>query len=387
MRSRAMWCAVVVSSLPSFAFAADAPKETGPTSRYAEERRFNELSDQKTALQKELDELKKQLDLIQGAQKEIASLNANATALDTAVGNLQHTFHALDSLPPTETLTFSHPVVAAFLNARNEFWGQTIGLLLKPMERVRSVPKFGESQSSFIDAIKALEPVDKLNVNENTVGVGWTGNLAGMFAPYSPPAKKSAMDQSLWSNVRGEVTSLRTSDVAGRIEKVKQDYTAYLNNLATRFKTEVDSRQAKVAEIDKQIGEVDQSLQEKKDQQGALDRSLVWAVYGMIGALTLLFLSLKFFNSDVAGKVVENRSLVEVMSMAFMLLTIIILGTGNKIGQETLGTLLGTIAGYIFGKKMSEANHVTPQPQPQPEPEPKKKSEPPPVAEPETAPA
>ncbi|MNJ79689.1 hypothetical protein D3C77_777860 [compost metagenome] len=36
--------------------------------------------------------------------------------------------------------------------------------------------------------------------------------------------------------------------------------------------------------------------------------------------------------------------------MAFMLITIIILGTGEKLSKEILGTLLGTIAGYVFAR-------------------------------------
>ncbi len=40
--------------------------------------------------------------------------------------------------------------------------------------------------------------------------------------------------------------------------------------------------------------------------------------------------------------------------MAFMLITIIILGTGEKISEEHPGSLLGTVAGYIFGRMGNE---------------------------------
>lgn len=40
--------------------------------------------------------------------------------------------------------------------------------------------------------------------------------------------------------------------------------------------------------------------------------------------------------------------------MAFMLITIIILGTGEKNSEESVGTLLGSIAGYIFGRMGNE---------------------------------
>lgn len=91
---------------------------------------------------------------------------------------------------------------------------------------------------------------------------------------------------------------------------------------------------------------------EKQDEarRESTDIRLVYAVYGMIGVLLFLFLGLKVFTDDVAKALIVNRSLVEVVGMAFMLITIIILGTGEKLSKEILGTLLGTIAGYVFAR-------------------------------------
>ena len=46
--------------------------------------------------------------------------------------------------------------------------------------------------------------------------------------------------------------------------------------------------------------------------------------------------------------------LIEILSMGFLLLTVIMLGTGKLLTGESLAALLGTIAGYIFGRKVSE---------------------------------
>ena len=51
-------------------------------------------------------------------------------------------------------------------------------------------------------------------------------------------------------------------------------------------------------------------------------------------------------------KIVYNAR--QVITVAFLLLTVIILGTSGKLAAESLGTLLGTIAGYIFGRKLYE---------------------------------
>lgn len=96
---------------------------------------------------------------------------------------------------------------------------------------------------------------------------------------------------------------------------------------------------------------------EKQDEarRESTDIRLVYAVYGMIAVLLFLFLGLKVFSDDVAKSLIVNRSLVEVVGMAFMLITIIILGTGEKLSKEILGTLLGTIAGYVFARGTEDA--------------------------------
>ena len=96
---------------------------------------------------------------------------------------------------------------------------------------------------------------------------------------------------------------------------------------------------------------------EKQDEarRESTDIRLVYAVYGMIAVLLFLFLGLKVFSDDVAKSLIINRSLVEVVGMAFMLITIIILGTGEKLSKEILGTLLGTIAGYVFARGTEDA--------------------------------
>jgi len=75
------------------------------------------------------------------------------------------------------------------------------------------------------------------------------------------------------------------------------------------------------------------------------------AVGGMIIAVLIMFLSLILSaKTDTVKDILSKRTLVEVVSISFILLTMIILGSGQIVKGETLGALLGTIAGYIFGK-------------------------------------
>jgi|GEM_PF-2661615 len=373
MNRRLLLCAVaVVSSLPCF--AEDPPKESAtPTmSRYAAERRYNEIDDQSNTIQKEIASLAAHVQLLERAQKQITDTSLNPAAMTAAIQHLQSTFQVVDALPPTVTISGQHAAVTAMYSARGELW-QPFGSIEAALERVRPILRFGNEAAAsdpLIESIKAAEPTDKMTFADPTPALTKVANTI----PFQGGGiRKGEIDPQAWAAARQEIKSLTPAAIEQSFNKFKQDRLAYVAGMLTRFKAEIDARTARRDELAKTLAELDKSLQEQKQQQGALDRSLVWAVYGMIAALTILFLSLKTFSSDVAGKVVENRSLVEVMSMAFMLLTIIILGTGGKIGQETLGTLLGTIAGYIFGRKLGETSQQQPQQQhPTPPPPPKK---------------
>jgi hypothetical protein len=124
------------------------------------------------------------------------------------------------------------------------------------------------------------------------------------------------------------------------------------------------------AELEKAISDVEQqrdslvkTVREKTRQlrnrddyisQSQINSKLVWAVYLMIVSIVVLFLILRFLPPPLANSVVEQRVLIEVLSMGFLLLTVIILGTGKLLNTEGLAALLGTIAGYLFARKAAE---------------------------------
>ncbi len=88
--------------------------------------------------------------------------------------------------------------------------------------------------------------------------------------------------------------------------------------------------------------------------QFEINQLLVYAVYGMIASIVALFILLKWYPGSLTELIVEQRVIVEVLSMGFLLVTVIILGSAKLITGEGLAGLLGTIAGYIFAKKASE---------------------------------
>jgi len=74
----------------------------------------------------------------------------------------------------------------------------------------------------------------------------------------------------------------------------------------------------------------------------------------MIASIITLFILLKYFPASLTNLIVEQRVVVEVLSMGFLLVTVIILGSAKLIEGEGLAGLLGTIAGYIFARKTAD---------------------------------
>jgi len=146
------------------------------------------------------------------------------------------------------------------------------------------------------------------------------------------------------------VANYSDANITSEFNELKANAEKEFNDFIRKINTEIISRKNQDKKLIQELEEINKALEEKRDKQSLVEQGLIYAVYGMIGSLLLMFLALRLFHDDVAKEIIKRRSLIEVVGMAFMLITIIILGTGGKINTETLGTLLGTIAGYIFGR-------------------------------------
>ncbi|MCP3143933.1 hypothetical protein [Pyxidicoccus xibeiensis] len=182
--------------------------------------------------------------------------------------------------------------------------------------------------------------------------------------------------------------------VASASERAKSLSLTELERLFTRDRDAV----AKVWQdiMDRAQAGLDARFQQVKDAQGAIDTlsteldarqlekvetdaRLNWAVISMIVSLSLLFISTRFFTPEVQAIIFQQRTLIEMVGMAFLLLTIIILATDDKIDKAVLGTLLGTVGGYIFGQQ-SQARRNAAEAAPRPEQAPSAPAQPQPAA-------
>ncbi len=140
----------------------------------------------------------------------------------------------------------------------------------------------------------------------------------------------------------------------GRISKDTVAATAATDalrkSLIEKIQNKMTRNQARIITLEETLAFRDEDL-----NQYQINQLLVYAVYGMIASIIGSFILLRVYPSSLTGLVLEQRVIVEVLSMGFLLVTVIILGSAKIITGEGLAGLLGTIAGYIFVKKTSES--------------------------------
>jgi hypothetical protein len=123
-------------------------------------------------------------------------------------------------------------------------------------------------------------------------------------------------------------------------------------DIISRAQASIGVREAQVQVATAAIDGISIASDARRFEDIQNDTRMNTAIMFMIGALVSLFIASRFFPPEVQAIIFQQRTLVEMVGMAFLLLTIIILGTNGKIEPAVLGTLLGTVGGYIFGQQV-----------------------------------
>lgn len=169
--------------------------------------------------------------------------------------------------------------------------------------------------------------------------------------------------QPKWEDVQ-PIVAAAAPEIHDIDAKVQTHWKAYVDavvslitDISANLDTAIGEKTAKKKSLSEQFESINKSLTAEAQQaakQTSINEMLIWAVYGMVFSIAALFIILRTFPADLSHSIIRERTMIELLSMGFLLVTIIILGTGKLLGGETLGALLGTIAGYIFGRKEGE---------------------------------
>jgi hypothetical protein len=325
-------------------------------SRFAAELAYRQITEENVRLNTEIGQINAFLPHVENAQKCVAQAKLDPRIVEP-VAELRRSVDEIRKLPGATQIGYRTAALQRLNNAISNLYS----LMGNPLyDCVRSViPQFRNpgqiSAEPVIDVIRdaaaALRTDGRYDLFQNRLNALLEFSRPG---PSEETRTRSDLRKEELARVDGEIALLTKEGLNQIFEEQRALHIKSVEQIAARGRTELDGRNAKLKDNQRRLTELDKALTEKQAAQTALDRGLLWAVYGMIFALTILFLSLRLFKLELATQLVKDRSLVEMVSMAFILLTIIILGTGEKIGKETIGTLLGTIAGYIFARKIAE---------------------------------
>jgi hypothetical protein len=119
-----------------------------------------------------------------------------------------------------------------------------------------------------------------------------------------------------------------------------------VNTTVEETKKEIQDKQETIQTEYTALKEADLDL-----SQSEINKRLVWAVIAMVVIIGGVFFLLSYRKDEIVALMIRERVLIEVLSMGFLLLTVIILATGRLLDKQALAALLGTIGGYIFGQK------------------------------------
>lgn len=135
------------------------------------------------------------------------------------------------------------------------------------------------------------------------------------------------------------------------IEELKDFYEKKKNSIKDVFRNRTIELDNERSELLKEAVELEKHLRKIKGKQITTFES----IFHMMVLLAFIF-AITVFAKVIRpnSKIISDPTLVEYAGMSFLLLAVIILATGGSIEAQTVGPLLGTIAGYIFGKSVGK---------------------------------
>lgn len=144
-----------------------------------------------------------------------------------------------------------------------------------------------------------------------------------------------------------------------RIVSAEAKRGAYLTFVET-LRSEVVKRLEQDKEVTDLLGKAVELIQKRRStlQKGFADRSTqqqlsenLWKVIGVIGVLALLAIFMvKQFPEALQLEWVSSGQVIQFVTVMLLLSVVMALGLGGILKEQTLGTLLGSIAGYVLAQ-------------------------------------
>ncbi|MBS1589267.1 MAG: hypothetical protein JST52_06595 [Bacteroidetes bacterium] len=138
-----------------------------------------------------------------------------------------------------------------------------------------------------------------------------------------------------------------------RNDKIASTFLAEAQRISVEkliYKASADSTQNQISTLNKNIDEL---------QKSNKDRMLMIVVIPLFAAIVVLMILIPYLykdNVEIVKELFENKIILQVLTVFILVMTILLLGVGDKINSETLGTLLGGISVYVLQRTLAPNN-------------------------------
>lgn len=143
---------------------------------------------------------------------------------------------------------------------------------------------------------------------------------------------------------------------AANVDAKRATYMSFIENL----RAEITKRLEQDKEIADLLSKTVELVQKRRStlQKGFADRSTqqqlsenLWKVISVIGVLALLAIfMIKQFPESLQLEWVSSGQVIQFVTVMLLLSVVMALGLGGILKEQTLGTLLGSIAGYVLAQ-------------------------------------
>lgn len=143
-----------------------------------------------------------------------------------------------------------------------------------------------------------------------------------------------------------------------QFELDKSSLSEYYSKKIGFIDGKISSLNTEVENYQSQINRLIQNKTNKESKKQEIDQILITVALPALGVLMILLMLIpRFYRSEELHLTIFTSGvLLELFTVFLLTSTILILGLGDKIKSEVLGTLLGGISGYVLGRTMSVGN-------------------------------
>ncbi|AGC47071.1 hypothetical protein MYSTI_05795 [Myxococcus stipitatus DSM 14675] len=363
-----------MACLPGLAFAetpAPAGQDSTKVSDSLLRMRMTSELDRKKKAEGELDLLKRELPKAQGSLNQIKTQQLDAAQLPSAIAAFNQDFaKVLEVVKKGGTPSSSDYRLIEQRIGDLFTWGLIRAEDFLPRRNLRpETPAL--LQEIYLEVDRSEDPpswgrVRPLTFLQSAIRQSYSGPPTGGRASDDPVKAALLSAETLAAEVAPKLFDDLLKQDKAMAEGIWQALINRVQSASTDRQREMDAAGEAITAIDKEL-----LVREAKKTE--VDSNLTLAIYGMVFVLFAIYLATRWFSPEIQTIIFQQRTLVEMIGLAFLLLTIIILGTGQKIDPAVLGTLLGTVGGYIFGQQIQSRRNASASDAPQPPapPEPK----------------